>query len=144
MTKRVLCILWLAGAVVGYAKAEQGCPYASSVHYSQGYFQASEGRSMWRSLKLGSRNYVDVFIGALFTPGRGQNRENGLLEKCVYRTGDGQMVALRHSGKEKVDSMSLTGTSYWRLVSDPLGQDVYICQDSQPDNCSFTVKLPNR
>ncbi|WP_443697751.1 hypothetical protein [Pseudomonas sp.] len=38
--------------------------------------------------------------------------------------------------------MSLTDTLHWRLASDPFGLPVYICQDSQPDNCSFTVKKP--
>ncbi|WP_460137421.1 DUF3757 domain-containing protein [Pseudomonas sp. S1_E04] len=140
MVKKMLCSCLLAGGGVAQAVAGQGCPYPSSIHYVGGYFETSGERALWRSQRVEYRDFVDVFLGAVFTPGKDQARENGYLEKCMYRTGSAQVIALRYGSPREVDSMSLTGTLYWHLASDALGQDVYICQDSQPDNCSFTIK----
>lgn len=140
MIKKIVCICLLTAGGMAQAKAEQGCPYPSSIRYVQGYFQATDGQVHWRSSDVGYRDFIDVFIGALFTPGKGQERVDGYLERCIYRTGGGQVVALRYGGSRAVDSMSLTGTLHWRLASDAFGQPAYICQDSQPDNCSFTAR----
>ncbi|TFY96072.1 DUF3757 domain-containing protein [Pseudomonas nabeulensis] len=142
MFKHVVCSFLLLGGVITHAKAEQGCPYPSSIRFVQGYFQTAGGKAFWQSAKVESRDFVDVFIGAVFTPGKGQERNNGYLEKCLYRTGTGQVVALRYGGPVAVESMSLTSTLYWNLVSGPFDQDIYICQDSQPDNCSFMLDRP--
>ncbi|MGU3307371.1 DUF3757 domain-containing protein [Pseudomonas sp. M5A4_2d] len=102
--------------------------------------QGTRGQSLWQSPKVDVDDFSDRFIGALFTPGKGQERENGHLDKCLYRMGNGQIMALRYDTPGKLDTMSLTATLHWQLTTDPLNQDVCICQDSQPDNCSFTVR----
>lgn len=140
MIKQLACAVFVTVAGLTPLKAEQCCPYPSSVKYADGYFQASSGQSLWQSPKVDVDDFADRFIGALFTPGKGQERENGHLDKCVYRMGNGQMMALRYDTPGKLDTMSLTATLHWQLSTDPLNQDVYICQDSQPDNCSFTVR----
>lgn len=140
MIKQLACVFALTAGAVTQAHAEQGCPYPSSIKYVDGYFQASAGQAFWQSPKSQIRDFIDAFVGAVFTPGQGQERENGYLDKCIYRTGGGQVVALRYGIKSDVDTMSLTSTLHWQLASDPFGQDVYICQDSQPDNCAFTTR----
>lgn len=95
LIKRVcLFLLWVGGAA--QANAEQGCPYPSSVKYVSGYFQASDKQSHWRSPKVDANDFADRFIGALFTPGKGQDRENGFLDRCVYLMGSGRSLALRY------------------------------------------------
>ncbi|TSD78419.1 DUF3757 domain-containing protein [Pseudomonas sp. KBS0710] len=143
MIKRLICLLCVMAIGIAQAKAEQGCPYASSVKYMDGHFQAESGSALWQSPNVGLSDFADRFVGALFTPGKGQERENGFLEKCVYRMGSGGVVALRYGVPGKLNTMSLTSTLYWQPTRDLLGQDVYICQDSQPDNCSFTVRRLN-
>jgi len=140
MIKRLACLFFVLVTVIAQAKAEQGCPYASSVKYMDGHFQAESGSALWQSPKIGLSDFADRFVGALFTPGKGQARENGFLEKCVYRMGNGEVVALRYGVPGRLNTMSLTTTSHWHATLDPLGQSVFICQDSQPDNCSFTVR----
>lgn len=138
LIKRVcLFLLWVGG--VAQANAEQGCPYPSSVKYVSGYFQASDKQSHWRSPKVDANDFADRFIGALFTPGKGQDRENGFLDRCVYLMGSGRSLALRYDMPGALSTMSLTKSLHWELATDPLKQDVYICEDSQPDNCAFTV-----
>jgi hypothetical protein len=140
MIKRVVCFCVLLIGVITHVQAEQGCPYPSSIQFVQGHFQSADRKGSWRSPKVDRQDYVDVFIGAVFMPGKGQERENGYLEKCIYRTGKGDTMALRYEVSKAVGSMSLTHTLFWHPASDPFGLDVYICQDSQPDNCSFTTK----
>ena len=142
MFKQVVCSVLLLGCVITHVKAEQGCPYPSSIRFAQGHFQTANGKAFWQSTKVGSRDFIDVFIGAVFTPSTGQERDNGYLEKCIYRTGAGHVVALRYGGPEAVESMALTSTLHWDLASGPFGQDIYICQDSQPDKCSFVLNQP--
>lgn len=143
MIKPLACVFFVAATGIVQAKAEQGCPYPSSIKYADGYFHAVNGKAQWQSSKAGFSDFADGFVGALFTPGEGQKRENGYLDKCVYRMGSGQIVALRYYVPGSLNTMSLTSTLYWQPDRDPLGQDVYICQDSQPDNCSFTVRRLN-
>jgi len=97
---------------------------------------------LWQSPKIGHRQFVEEFIGAIFTPGKEQDRESGYVDKCSYLTNEGQRVDVRYGRSGAVQTMSLTDTLHWRLASDPFDLPVYICQDSQPDNCSFTVKKP--
>ena len=143
MTKLVCMFLLMAGSTA-QAIAGQGCPYSSAIKYVDGYFQAAQQSLLWQSPKVEKRDFVDQFIGAIFTPGKEQARENGHLDKCVYRTGSGHVVALRLGKQDEVERMSLTSTLHWQLSSDPLGQEIYICQDSQPDNCAFTVQRTKR
>ena len=143
MIKRLVALLCVMATGIVQAHAGQGCPYASSVRYADGHFQAVNGEALWQSPEVGLSDFADRFVGALFTPGKGQARENGFLEKCVYRMGNGEVVALRYGVPGKLNTMSLTSTSYWKPTLDPLGQPVFICQDSQPDNCSFTVRRLN-
>ncbi|WP_256676469.1 DUF3757 domain-containing protein [Pseudomonas sp. RGB] len=142
LIKRVCWFLLLVGGIA-QANAEQGCPYPSSVKYVSGYFQASDKQSHWRSPKVDADDFADRFIGALFTPGQGKDRENGYLDRCVYRMGSGRSLALRYDMPGALSTMSLTKSLHWELATDPLEQDVYICQDSQPDNCAFTVGRQN-
>lgn len=143
MIKRLACLFSLLMAGIAQVQAEQGCPYPSSVKFTDGYFQALEGQALWQSSKVESDDFADRFIGALFTPGKGQERENGHLDKCMYRMGSGQVVALRYELPGTLNTVSLTATQHWQLARDPLEQDVYICQDSQPDNCAFKVGMLN-
>ena len=142
MIRQLMCVLLLMVGGVAHVQADQGCPYSSAIKYVDGHFQATAGTLVWQSPKIGYRDFVDQFIGAIFTPGKAQDRENGYVDKCSYLTGDGQRVDLRYSKSAEVETMSLTGTLHWHLASDPFGLPVYICQDSQPDNCAFTVKKP--
>ncbi len=142
MIRQFLCVLLLLAGGITQAKAEQGCPYPSAIRYVDGYFSATAGTFVWQSPKIGRREFIEQFIGAIFTPGRDQERENGYVDKCSYLTNEGQRVDLRYGKAGEVESMSLTATLYWQLASDPLGLQVYICRDSQPDNCAFTVKKP--
>lgn len=143
MIKQSACLLALMAGGIAQVHAEQGCPYPSSVKYEKGYFIASNGQSSWQSPKVDVPDFADRFIGALFTPGKGQERENGYLDKCVYLMGNGQVVALRYDMPERINTMSLTSTLYWELANDALKQVVYICEDRQPDNCAFTVRSRN-
>ena len=142
MIKRIVCACVVFVGAMAHAQAEQGCPYPSSIKYVEGSFHATVGQAHWQSPQVEYRDFVDRFVGAVFTPGKDQEREDGYLEKCIYRTGAGYVVALWYGAPRQIRSMSLTDTLYWRLASDPFDQDVYICQDSQPDNCSFTVNRP--
>lgn len=139
MMIKLVCMFLLLAASTAQAMAAQGCPYPSAIKYVDGYFEVSQRSLLWRSAKVGKRDFIDQFVGAIFTPGREVERENGHLEKCVYRTGSGQVVALRLRKQDEDELTSLTGTSHWHVTHDPLEQEVYICQDSQPDNCAFTV-----
>ncbi|OPA91702.1 hypothetical protein BFW87_18940 [Pseudomonas fluorescens] len=140
MIRPLTYLFFLLAAVSHPVVAEQGCPYPSAVRYVDGRFQAVTGTSFWQSTKANGPGFVDRFVGALFTPDKGGERDNGHLDRCVYYTGSGQVVALRYSMPDK--TMSLTNSLHWELTADPLQQKVYICQDSQPDNCAFTVDRP--
>lgn len=142
--KRSICLLVVMTCGVMHANAKQGCPYASSVQLKEGRFQVRDGQLLWQSPKVKQLDFVSGFVGALFIPAQGQARENGYVEKCIYRTNSDQVIALRYGGSEDVDSVSLTSSLHWRLAKDPLDQDVYICDDSQPDNCSFTIDRSKR
>lgn len=139
MIRQLACLMFLLAGITAQAHAQQGCPYPSAVKYVDGFFQASDSQTLWQSSKVDFRDFADRFIGALFLPGKGQERENGYLDRCVYRMGNGQAVALRYEAGSQAKTMSLTPTLHWQLTRDALNQDVYICQDIQPDNCSFTV-----
>jgi hypothetical protein len=142
MIRQLACVLLLMVGGVAHVQAEQGCPYPSAIKYVDGYFQATAGTLVWQSPKIGHRAFFDQFIGAIFTPGREQDRDGGYIDKCSYLTNEGQRVDLRYGRSGEVETMSLTDTLHWRLASDPFDLPVYICQDSQPDNCSFSVKKP--
>ena len=142
MIRQLVCVLLLMVGGVAHVQAEQGCPYPSAIKYVDGYFQATAGALVWQSPKIGHRQFVEEFIGAIFTPGKEQDRESGYVDKCSYLTNEGQRVDVRYGRSGAVQTMSLTDTLHWRLASDPFDLPVYICQDSQPDNCSFTVKKP--
>ncbi|WP_409567479.1 DUF3757 domain-containing protein [Pseudomonas sp.] len=144
LTRSMSCLLLLLSCAVIQTSAAQGCPYPSTVRYEKNRFQALDGRTLWRSPSVPYDGYVERFVGAVFIPKEGDSRDEGYFEQCIYSTNRGQSVALRYSAKNGPYSFSLTATSHWRLVEDPLGRDVYICEDRQPDNCSFTVKQLRR
>ncbi|WP_248749609.1 DUF3757 domain-containing protein [Pseudomonas sp. MWU15-20650] len=139
MFKQLIFLLLLMSSVIAQASAEQGCPYPSTIKYVAGRFQTSDKTVRWLSPKVEYRDFIDLFIGAVFTPGKGQERENGYMEKCLYRTGSGEVTALRPDLLDVVTNMSLKETFYWQLGTDVLDQPVYLCEDRQPDNCAFTV-----
>lgn len=143
MIKLMVCV-FLMVAGISNVKAEQGCPYTSMIKYVDGYFQTTTRPVRWQSQKIGQQDFVDQFIGAIFTPSTMKERENGYVDKCSYLTNNGQRVDLRYGKPGEAETMSLTSTLHWQLATDPLGLPVYICQDSQPDNCEFTVKMPKR
>lgn len=89
MIRQLMCVLLLMVGGVAHVQADQGCPYSSAIKYVDGHFQATAGTLVWQSPKIGYRDFVDQFIGAIFTPGKEQDRENGYVDKCSYLTGDG-------------------------------------------------------
>ena len=84
MIRQLVCVLLLMVGGVAHVQAEQGCPYPSAIKYVDGYFQATAGTVLWQSPKIGHRAFVDQFIGAIFTPGKEQDRESGYVDKCSY------------------------------------------------------------
>lgn len=144
MVKQLICLLLLMGSVAAQVRAEQGCPYPLMIKHVDDHFEVEDKRVLWQSQKVESRDFIDRFIGAVFTPGKGPERQSGYMEKCVYRSGKGDVVALRPSPLGAPTSMSLTDTLHWRLATDSFGQPVYLCQDRQPDNCAFEVTNKKR
>ncbi|WP_338480020.1 DUF3757 domain-containing protein [Pseudomonas trivialis] len=142
MIKRLVCVCFLMAGSLAQAHDAFSCPYPSTIRYVDGFFLTSDIRFPWLSSKVEHRDFVDRFIGAIFIPEKDQERENGRLDKCVYRTGSGQRVALRPGKPGAAEAISLTSTLHWQIAKDPLEQEVYICQDSQPDNCAFTIAKP--
>lgn len=142
MTIRVLFLLFLGFSSITHAAAERGCPYPSSVKYRDGYFQGTGTDSPWRGSSVKAGDFLDTFSGAVFIPSEGHERKQGYLEKCIYTAGSGRSVALRYWAPDGPLSMSLTDTSHWRLATGPFDQEVYLCDDSQPDNCSFIIDNP--
>ena len=140
MFKQLICVLLLMSCFIASARAEQGCPYPSQVAYADGHYRAQDNGLRWQSPKVASRGVVDGFIGAVFMPGDGEERGNGYMDKCIYRTNwSGVVVALRPSRGNEIINMSLTSSLYWKLQPDAFELPVYTCVDSQPDNCKFNV-----
>ena len=139
MFKRLMCLLLMMGSVAALARAEQGCPYPLMIKHVDEHFEVVDKNVLWQSQKVERRDFIDRFIGALFTPGKGEERQGGYMDKCIYRTGGGDVVALRPSPPGVPTSMSLTDTLYWRLDKDLFGQPVYLCDEGPPDNCAFKV-----
>lgn len=144
MFKRLMCALLLMSGVIAQVKAEQGCPYPSAVKYADQHFHAVDKGLLWQSPKVSHRDFVDRFVGAVFVPGEDQERENGYMDKCIYRTSWGSVVALRPDKGNGVINMSLTSTLHWALQAGAFGMPVYLCTDSQPDNCAFTINDKER
>ena len=140
MFKQLICVLLLMSCFIASARAEQGCPYPSQVKYAGGHYRVQDNGLRWQSPKVASRGVVDGFIGAVFMPGDGEERRNGYMDKCIYRTyWSGVVVALRPSMGNEIINMSLTSSLYWKLQPDAFELPVYTCEDSQPDNCAFKV-----
>ena len=140
MFKQLICVLLLMSCFIASASAEQGCPYPSQVAYADGHYRAQDNGLRWQSPKVASRGVVYGFIGAVFMPGDGEERGNGYMDKCIYRTNwSGVVVALRPSRGNEIINMSLTSSLYWKLQPDAFELPVYTCVDSQPDNCKFKV-----
>ncbi|QJI27760.1 DUF3757 domain-containing protein [Pseudomonas sp. ADAK18] len=144
MNIRELCLFFLGLAWTAQAIAQQGCPYPSSVKYIEDAFQAGSARSLWKSPKMKTQDFIDRFVGAIFVPSDGQERKSGYLEKCIYLTNRGRPVTLRYGMEEEVLNMSLVDTTYWQPAIDLFGLNIYVCDDRQPDNCSFTVDESRR
>ncbi|AGE24849.1 MULTISPECIES: DUF3757 domain-containing protein [Pseudomonas] len=146
MIKKLVCLYFLMAGSLAQAHEAFGCPYPSTIRYVDGFFLPSDMRFQWRSSKFKSIDlvdrFVDRFIGAIFIPEKDQERENGLLDKCVYSTLKGRRIELRPVRTGAVEEISLTGTLHWKIAKDPLEQEVYVCTDNQPDNCSFTIAKP--
>ena len=134
------CLIFCVLFGVSTLAAAEGCPYPSAVRYVDGHFQGTGRNALWESQPMSSLDYVETFVGAVFIPRREMERRNGYLEKCVYKTVSGNTATLRYGLGKKELTMSLTETSYWRPASDVFGQEIYVCDDRQPDNCSFSVR----
>ncbi|WP_339529137.1 DUF3757 domain-containing protein [Pseudomonas mucidolens] len=140
MTARLLLLILLGISCFAHGDAWQGCPYPSSIKYVDGYFYQESAGHRWTSPRVSPVDFIDKFVGAVFMPGEGQERRRGYLEKCIYRSGREQrLVVLRYAGATEGLSMSLSDTTYWRLARDSFGHELYLCDDRQPDNCSFTL-----
>lgn len=140
MITKLTCFFILLAAGITQANADDSCPFPSSIHYVDGHFQANDGQILWQSPKVETRDFADRFIGALFTPGKGKERENGFLERCVYLMGNGQTVALRYGATEKLNTISLKDSLFWESTIGPLGENVYVCKENLAINCSFIVE----
>ncbi|MEX5543679.1 DUF3757 domain-containing protein, partial [Pseudomonas poae] len=108
MIKKLVCLYFLMAGSLAQAHDAFGCPYPSTIRYVDGFFLTSDIRFPWLSSKVDHRDFVDRFIGAIFIPEKDQERENGRLDKCVYRTGSGQRVALRPGKPGVAEAISLT------------------------------------
>ncbi|SDK95162.1 Protein of unknown function [Pseudomonas libanensis] len=139
MFKQLICMFLLMNCVIASARAEQGCPYPSTVTYVNGHYRVEDNGLRWQSPKVKYRGLIDGFSGAVFIPGEGEDREHGYMDKCIYRTSWNGVVALRPDSGNAVINMSLTSTVYWELRPGVLKLPVYTCTDSQPDNCAFNV-----
>ena len=141
MTKHLVYVLFLGCCVIASAKAEQGCPYVSAIKSVEDAYQVNDARGHWQSSKVKERGFIDRFVGAIFRADKDQDVEDGEVE-CVYLASRGRRVTLRYVSSTPNVSMSLVHNFYWLSSVDPLGQTVYICQDSQPDNCKVMLKKP--
>ena len=139
MFKQLICVLLLMSCCIAPARAEQGCPYTTQIVYADGHYRAKDHGLRWQSPRVASRGVIDGFIGAVFMPGEGEERGNGYMDKCIYRTSWNGVVALRPRKGNEVINMSLTSTLYWKPQLDAFELPVYTCVDSQPDNCAFKV-----
>ncbi len=139
MFKQSIGLLLLMSGFIASARAEQGCPYPSQIAYSDGHYRAKDHGLHWQSPRVASRGVIDGFIGAVFMPAEGEERGNGYMDKCIYRSSRNGVVALRPRKGNEVINMSLTSTLYWELQPDAFKLPVYTCTDSQPDNCAFKV-----
>jgi len=136
------CLIFCVLFSVSTLAAAEGCPYPSAVCYVDGHFQGTGRNAKWESQQMGGLDYVEAFVGAIFIPREPGSRRNGYLEKCMYKTARGSIVALRYGLGEKALTMSLSETTYWQPGNEILGQAVFVCDDRQPDNCVFTVRRP--
>ncbi|MEX5509531.1 DUF3757 domain-containing protein [Pseudomonas paralactis] len=139
MFKLSICVFLLMTGVIASARAEQGCAYPAQVSYVDGHYRVERNDLRWQSPKVKYRGLVEGFIGAVFIPGEDEQRENGYMDKCIYRTAWGGVVALRPYKGSKIINMSLTSTLYWELRAGAFKLPEYTCTDSQPDNCAFNI-----
>ena len=144
MFKQLMCVALLMGSVITQVSAEQGCPYPTMVKYAGKYFHVKDKVLPWQSPKVEYEDFIDRFIGAVFIPGEGEDRKNGYMDKCVYATYLGRVVTLRPNQGDSVINMSLTSTLHWELLTGEFKVPMYICTDSQPDNCAFTINTKTR
>ncbi|NNA97296.1 hypothetical protein AO268_19315 [Pseudomonas sp. ICMP 8385] len=138
MIARALFLFLLGSCSIAQGSEQLGCPYPSSIKFRDGHFQSENGQ--WKSLKVEAASFLDRFVGAVFVPLEGQQRQQGYVEYCLYKAGNNQWVNLRFQAPERHFSMSLTDSLHWVPARGPFEQDIYLCTDSQPDNCSFTLK----
>ncbi|MFO2463978.1 DUF3757 domain-containing protein [Pseudomonas sp. 15FMM2] len=143
MAARLVFLIFFGISCAAQGEGRQGCPYPSSIKYADGYFYKNSAGHRWASPQVPPGDFIDKFVGAVFVPRKEQELKQGYLEKCIYRTGRDQLlVALRYTRTRAGLSMSLTENLYWRPGKDSFDQDIFQCDDSQPDNCSFTLDHP--
>ena len=140
MISRVFILCLLGVFPIAHASAEFGCPYPSSIKRMGDYLQSDNGA--WKSAKVEFPGFVDTFVGAVFTPTEAGERRRGHLEYCTYKAANNQWVNLRFQAPEPPPSMSLSDSTHWVPARGPFDQQIYVCTDSQPDNCSFTLDNP--
>ena len=140
MISRMLIVFIFGLFPLAHASVEFGCPYPSSIKRKAGHFQSDNG--YWKSPKVGFPGFLDTFVGAVFIPAEDGERKRGHLEYCTYKAANNQWVNLRFQAPEPLASMSLTDSTHWVLAHGPFDQEIYVCTDSQPDNCSFTLVPP--
>ncbi|NWB41847.1 DUF3757 domain-containing protein [Pseudomonas sp. E6002] len=135
-----LYLLFFAFLGVSTLAAAQSCPYPSVVRYVDGHFQGTDSDSPWISQAMSGGEFVETFVGALFTPSEQDERKQGYLEKCIYKTLRGKTVTLRYGTAQAGGAMSLADTTHWVPGTDAFGQQIFQCDDHQPDNCAFTFE----
>ncbi|MBK3439441.1 DUF3757 domain-containing protein [Pseudomonas shahriarae] len=140
MISRALILFLLGFFSFAHASAEFSCPYPSSIKRKAGHFQSDNGH--WRSPAGGADSFLERFVGAVFIPANDQERKQGYLEYCSYKAANNQWVNLRFQAPEPLSGMSLTDSTHWMPARGPFDQEIFVCTDSQPDNCSFTLDRP--
>ena len=140
MISRMLIVFIFGLFPLAHASVEFGCPYPSSIKRKADHFQSDNG--YWKSPKVEFPGFLDTFVGAVFIPAEARERKRGHLEYCIYKAANNQWVNLRFQAPKPRASMSLTDSTHWEATRGPLEQQIYVCTDSQPDNCSFTLDNP--
>ncbi|AZE88125.1 DUF3757 domain-containing protein [Pseudomonas orientalis] len=144
MLKHVMCVLVLFVCIIGQARANQFCPEKSKVQTDTGYFQYQASGVLWQGPKVEPGEFIRAFSGAVFAPEKGDDRNNGLVEKCVYKNQRDELVVMRPRLSGVTRSMALTDSLHWERDKASFDQLVYLCKENRPDNCAFNISINRR
>ena len=140
MLKHLMYMLLLVVCMAGQVQGSQFCPDKSEIQTGTGYFLYQAGGMLWQGPKVEPGEFIHAFSGAVFAPEKGDDRRNGLVEKCVYTNQRDELVVLRPCLSGDASGMSLADSLHWERDSASFDQLVYLCKENQPGNCAFNVK----